>query len=254
MLFILAFFIFPFPAEGSSIVSPYSETSIATNTCLTTISEAENTYGIPAHLLEAIARVESGRSVDGTPPSPWPWTVTVNGKGHYFPTKLAAIAAVKKFQTHGIRNIDVGCMQVNLLHHPKAFKSLNEAFDITQNVAYAAKFLKGLQVQHASWPKAVGCYHSATTTLHVPYRHRVFETWAKVRQRPWTVPLQRPYSLFAAHNKPRHKLFKKSVVQKIAYRAEKPMSAFYASLNRRTSGKIYQASLCREHAAAGHNL
>ncbi|MDR1910698.1 MAG: hypothetical protein LBQ26_02545, partial [Holosporales bacterium] len=113
--------------------------------CRAAIREAENTYHIPSRLLESIALIESGRSLGRGNSCPWPWTVTVNGIGHYFPTKAAAIAAVRRLQARGSRSIDVGCMQINLLHHPKAFKSLQEAFDISQNVAYAAKFLKDLQ-------------------------------------------------------------------------------------------------------------
>jgi hypothetical protein len=195
--------------------------------------------------------------------------VTVNGKGHYFPTKSAAIAAVKRFQARGARNIDVGCMQVNLLHHQKAFRSLQEAFDITQNISYAAKFLKELQTQYASWSKAVGCYHSATPHLHGPYRQRVLKKWAEVCRCSEKYPsiLCRPHAVLASfeprQSRPSSARTSKSaqstpvvvrpVMYKMVHRTEKPMSAFYASLNRRTSGKIYQANLCKGYLFPKHS-
>ena len=43
------------------------------------------------------------------------------GKDRFFSSKAAAITAVRKLQADGVRNIDVGCMQVNLKYHPKVF-------------------------------------------------------------------------------------------------------------------------------------
>jgi soluble lytic murein transglycosylase-like protein len=55
-----------------------------------------------------------------------------------------------------VRNIDVGCMQVNLGYHGKAFADLEAAFDPATNVAYAARFLSELFSKRRSWALAVG--------------------------------------------------------------------------------------------------
>ena len=60
--------------------------------------------------------------------------------------------AVRKLQRRGVRNIDVGCMQVNLRYHPKAFKSLGQAFDPRANAAYAAGFLRKLRDKNVLEP------------------------------------------------------------------------------------------------------
>jgi hypothetical protein len=244
--------------------TPVSLEVQAANTCLEAIHKAEATYRIPPRLLESIALVESGRSLGKTSVYPWPWTVTVNGKGHYFPTKAAAIAAVTQFQARGHKNIDVGCMQVNLQYHPKAFRSLQDAFDITQNVAYAAKFLRELKEQHVSWQKAIGCYHSATSSLHTPYKHRVLKQWAEARTRsafPF-VDQRQPQPIFAATGAHRSRSspsrvsspMPRSISRQRSCRSGKPMSVFYANLNRRTSGKIYQASLCKGYSTHRYSL
>ena len=106
--------------------------------CDSAIVSAERTIRLPARLLGAIAEVESGRPTDKGVIRPWPWTINAEGRGQFFATKLEAIAAVRALQASGVRSIDVGCMQVNLMHHPTAFATLDEAFDPPANALYAA--------------------------------------------------------------------------------------------------------------------
>jgi len=144
----------------------------------------ERIHRIPSQLLHAIAITESGRwNKARKENTAWPWTVTSGGKGLYFPTKRAAINAVKRLQNQGIRNIDVGCMQVNLKYHPNAFNSLGEAFDPTFNARYAAGFLTDLRREKRSWMQAVKHYHSATRELHTPYRAKVYRIWHAERRK-----------------------------------------------------------------------
>src|SRR5947209_17037892 len=97
--------------------------------CRTAIAAAERLHGIPDRLMQAIGVVESGRKDAQGNTAPWPWTINVEGVGQVFETKAEAIAAVNAHRARGARSIDVGCMQVNLLHHADAFTSLEEAFD-----------------------------------------------------------------------------------------------------------------------------
>ena len=146
--------------------------------CPEAIAAQEKSQAIPKHLLSAIALAESARKHPTFGKRmPWPWTVMAEGEGRYLPSKLAAITEVRELQARGIRNIDVGCMQVNLYHHPDAFYSLENAFDPAANVAYASKFLRSLYEESGSWQEAAGRYHSATPELKEPYRDRVVTFW-----------------------------------------------------------------------------
>ena len=87
------------------------------------------------------------------------------GPGLLLRTKAQAVAAVRALQARGVRSIDVGCMQINLMHHPNAFQSLEDAFDPQKNATYAARFLNQLFDQTRDWSKAAGMYHSATPEL-----------------------------------------------------------------------------------------
>jgi hypothetical protein len=146
--------------------------------CVSAIAAAERRYGLPKGLLRAIGDVESGRlTPDGREIEPWPWTINVGGHGTYFDSLSQAAVWVQREQSTGVRSIDVGCMQINLLQHPKAFRSLAEAFDPITNVDYAARFVLSLFNATGDWATAVGSYHSETKALAEPYRTRVLATF-----------------------------------------------------------------------------
>ena len=127
--------------------------------------------------MAAIGRVESGRRDGQGTLNPWPWTLNAEGQGSFYDGKAEAVAAVRALQARGLRSIDVGCMQVNLLHHPDAFASLEQAFDPTTNANYAARFLRTLYGQAGAWPRAAALYHSATPELAADYERRVMAAW-----------------------------------------------------------------------------
>lgn len=145
--------------------------------CQVAIQGVERTARLPPALLSAIARTESGRVLPSGRLVAWPWTINVAGTGHYYDSAEAAAAAVETFRSSGILSIDVGCMQVNLMHHPDAFASLQQAFDPAVNVRYAAQFLGRLQAEFGTWPAAVGAYHSRTPDLADEYGRRVMQAW-----------------------------------------------------------------------------
>jgi hypothetical protein len=152
--------------------------------CASIIARAERRHGIPARLLRAISLAETGR-IDPRSKAmiAWPWAVNAGGKGRYHATKASAIQAVRRLRASGARNIDVGCMQVNLMHHPKAFPNLRTAFDPERNVAYAAKFLKELHAKTGSWIDAVAAYHSRLAHRGNPYMLQVLRIWVDKRAR-----------------------------------------------------------------------
>ena len=163
------------PGQAASPQNPW-------DLCAAFTRQAEQALDLPPYLLQAISKVESGRwDKDKAALSAWPWTVMAEGRGRYLPSKTAAIAEVKALKAKGVRNIDVGCMQINLHFHPKAFESLEQAFDPAHNVAYGATFLKQLRRQSYSWTRAIGRYHSSTPALMGRYRLKVFRAWREER-------------------------------------------------------------------------
>jgi hypothetical protein len=133
----------------------------SSNKCSNYFEYFEQKHNIPTHLLRSISTVESGRWHSKSKLYlTWPWAVNQAGKAYYFETKSQAIKAVKKMLEQGITNIDIGCMQINLHHHPSAFLNLSQAFDPKDNIGYASYFLKKNYNQSGDWFKAVATYHS----------------------------------------------------------------------------------------------
>lgn len=156
-------------------------------TCAKAVHAAEIVNRLPRFLLHAVSLTESGRWNDKAQAAiAWPWTVNAGGKGKFFPTKAKALAEVKRLQSQGVRNIDVGCMQINLGYHGHVFQNVEEALEPINNVAYAATFLKGLRHKFGSWAHAVGRYHTAN------WKARGKNYWRKVRTF-WTTEQQRDF-------------------------------------------------------------
>jgi hypothetical protein len=148
-------------------------------TCEQAAAAAEQSQQLPPGLLLAIGRVESGRwDAARGQIVPWPWSIDAAGQGQRFDSKDASVRAARAALDAGTRNIDVGCFQVNLLHHPHAFADLDQALDPSANALYAARFLTELHNRSGRWEDAVAAYHSADPVLGVPYQHLVYAGWA----------------------------------------------------------------------------
>lgn len=151
--------------------------------CIFETLKQERRDNIPTRLLSAISLAESGRWDKTNRESvAWPWTVTSGGEGRFFDSKQEAIAEVEILMTEGVRNIDVGCMQINMYYHADAFETLDAAFDPATNIAYAAKFLKQKYIQAGSWPKAVALYHSSIPNKGGAYAQKVLRLWNEQRE------------------------------------------------------------------------
>ncbi len=171
----------------------------AQSMCPQAIAAAEQAHAVPPRLLAAIGRVESGRPNSSGVVLPWPWTINAEGQGRFFDSKAEAIAAVRALQAQGVQSIDVGCMQVNLMHHPDAFASLDQAFDPVANADYAAGFLRRLYAQTNNWADAAAQYHSATPGLADDYRRKVMMAWGGADGAPpsvgWNPTVTPPFAI-----------------------------------------------------------
>lgn len=151
--------------------------------CAWAVGRTEQRFDLPGQILSAISLAETGRwDRRRKERFAWPWTVTSGGPGKYYPTKEAAIAAVRQLQHRGVKNIDVGCMQVNLQHHPNAFENLEQAFNPVENAEYAATFLTQLYKSTRSWARAVATYHSGLEERGRKYWRKVSAFWDDQRR------------------------------------------------------------------------
>ncbi len=130
-----------------------------------------NEYHIPPVLLYSIAMTESYRSDVARP---WPWTINCNGTGRYFDSRTEAFNFVAAKLAKGIRNCDIGIMQVSWRWNKDVFESLWSAFDPYINIRAGAEILAGLYQKHGTYEVAVGAYHSPSNAARASaYRERV---------------------------------------------------------------------------------
>jgi hypothetical protein len=176
-----------FTLYGQIIPKPALASEDFSQICAKAVHAAEIINQLPRFLLHAVSLTESGRWHDKAQAAvAWPWTITAEGEGKFFRTKADALAEVKRLQSRGISNIDVGCMQINLKYHGHVFQKVEEAIDPINNVAYAATLLKRLRLKSGSWAHAVGRYHAGG------WKGRGKDYWRRVRTL-WTTEQQRDF-------------------------------------------------------------
>lgn len=142
--------------------------------CDTAAVRAARRFDVPVDVMRAITRTETGRP-GKQGPSPWPWTVNMEGRGAWFDDRDAALAFVFGHFKRGARSFDVGCFQINYKWHSGAFATIQDMFDPQRNADYAAGFLRSLFEELGDWTLAAGAYHSRTPKYARRYRAR-FET------------------------------------------------------------------------------
>jgi hypothetical protein len=152
--------------------------------CDRAAARAERQWNLPAGLLAAIGTVESGRiDASGLHRRAWPWSINAEGWSFAATSKTDAISTVQALQARGIRRIDVGCFQVDLFSHPRAFASLNEAFDPEANARAASDILLLARFGATAWEPAISAYHSASLLRGGSYLRQVMAAWPAARTR-----------------------------------------------------------------------
>lgn len=135
--------------------------------------------GVPLAVLRAITRTETGRGRGGTL-QPWPWTVNMQGAGHWFDSRAEALAYATRRYGEGARSFDIGCFQINYRWHGQHFASIDAMFDPVTNGRYAASFLQDLFDELGDWTLAAGAFHSRNETHAAGYRQRFAEIRASL--------------------------------------------------------------------------
>ena len=95
-----------------------------------------------------------------------------DGQGDWFDSEQETIAAAETALRSGATNIDLGCFQLNIRWHARAFASVEDMLSPTRNARYAAKFLAELYDETGDWAAAAGAYHSRTPERAQTYRAR----------------------------------------------------------------------------------
>src|SRR5919109_30067 len=78
-------------------------------------------YGLPPALLYATALTASGRMLQGRRLQPWPWTLTLEGRRHHYPTRVAAYRALTAYLAREYK-VSRGCWITSSHSLPRAMR------------------------------------------------------------------------------------------------------------------------------------
>lgn len=115
---------------------------------------------VPEHYFYGIALNESGKQLISRDFRPWPWTLNVEGKAYFYPTRKACYLALIDFLEQGKKLIDIGLMQVNWHYHQDKLRDPWQALDPYFNLHVGARILRNEYDKTHDWYQAVGRYHS----------------------------------------------------------------------------------------------
>lgn len=125
-------------------------------------------------LFYAIALTESGQSGMTSDYRPWPWTLSIDSKPHFFPTRREAHDALIDAIRREVSQLGVGLFQIEYRFHFHRFDSTDAMLDPYNNSRVAAEILsEGLAASNGDVWQAIGLFHSATPELADAYRSRV---------------------------------------------------------------------------------
>jgi soluble lytic murein transglycosylase-like protein len=141
--------------------------------CHEIFQSQEEEKGLPQGLLQAISKVESNYSA---------YAINAKGRAYHFNSKEEAADFIRSLKNEGVRNINIGYMQLNYASHRSNFSSEEHMLDPQANIAYAAKLLKRLSSRHGV-EGAVKLYHSPHAHHHEPYKNKVYAHWAQLKRK-----------------------------------------------------------------------
>lgn len=119
---------------------------------------------VPEIVLEAVCSVESNFRCN---------VLNVGGKSISFESKDLAIKFLKKLIQHGVTNVDVGCMQINVRWHGNNIQSPEQLFDEKTALRYGAKLLKTLSLEKGGWLQGILFYHSGDPKAQSRYLEKI---------------------------------------------------------------------------------
>jgi hypothetical protein len=132
---------------------------------------AAHRHGLEVESLYSIAIQESRRSRGDGTTRPWPWTLHTPIEGAmYFESFEAAREKLQALLASGVRNIDIGLMQVNWAWHGHRVARAEELLEPAVNIDVAASILReNLDLTRGDLRGALARYHSVRADLGAAY-------------------------------------------------------------------------------------
>lgn len=136
-------------------------------------------HGVDAALLYATALRESQRTLPNGAVTAWPWVLARAGVRTDYDHFESAAQALRAMLDQGLKNIDIGAMQINWRWHGQSrFPDPTELLKPHNNIELGAKLLSRATSSTSDTSLGVGRYHSWKPDKAYP-----FGTWVLTMQR-----------------------------------------------------------------------
>ncbi|WP_061289966.1 hypothetical protein [Azotobacter vinelandii] len=145
-------------------VAPFVQAAPQADAIPSAFRETAARHGVPAEVLHAMARAESGRRLKTGAFRAWPWTLNIAGKGQVYDTRAEACVALRA-ALERTRSVDVGIAQLNVRWNPdlfgpgRRFPEPCAGLDPYANLDAAAAKLRAHFEATGDWLQAAGRYH-----------------------------------------------------------------------------------------------
>lgn len=140
-------------------------------------------HQIDPYILYAVALVESHKHGDQNHVSPWPWAINNAGNSFIPNSQQEAEALLNQMLDQGMRNIDVGLMQVNLRWHGHRIAKPEHLLNPNTNLEIGAELLaEAIQSSPDNLALGIGRYYSwKNVPAAVEYGQRVISLADQIR-------------------------------------------------------------------------
>lgn len=128
----------------------------------------EKELGLPVGLLHAMTLAETSKN--GVPQ---PNAIQLDGEARYPASRKGAEALLRKADGTLVEEAHVGCMQLSLKTHARAFDRPESMLDPERNIRRAARVLQGQRKASPGWREALGRYHGGSAEGRAAYVCRV---------------------------------------------------------------------------------
>lgn len=131
--------------------------------CDAIVEQAAQKFDVPAGLMSAMSRVLLEQSDTRQMVQTTPWAIKQGAHVLTFETAADMEAELENLILNGDEDLNLGCMQLNLIWHGDHFHSLQDMMHPTKSADYAAKVLSELYKEHGSWQKTIRAFHGPAT-------------------------------------------------------------------------------------------
>lgn len=140
-------------------------------------SDAATSHNIDPWLLYAITLEESGEYDAGSGLlRPWPYQLHYQGKTTKYPSKKAAIEQIRKWEKEGVRNYDIGPLQINRRWHGHRVPELADLLTVEQSLDLAAYLIaETIQLSGEDEELGIGRYRSWKENEARAYAQKIHE-------------------------------------------------------------------------------